>query len=71
VGLAIYFLLSASAGDEPLPPIVMAWGGMCVGASALAALGGIGLLPMTATSISSATMSAGWCRYWACRSWPP
>ena len=50
VGLAIYFLLSASAGDEPLPPIVMAWGGMCVGASALAALGGIGLLPMTATA---------------------
>ena len=49
VGLAIYFVLSASA-DEPLPPIVMAWGGMCVGAAALAALGGIGVLPMTATT---------------------
>ena len=47
VGLAIYFVLSAAA-DEPLPPIVMAWGGMCVGAAALAALGGIGVLPMTA-----------------------
>ena len=34
VGLAIYFVLSAAA-DEPLPPIVMAWGGMCVGAAAL------------------------------------
>ena len=31
-----------------VPPIVMAWGGMCVGAAALAALGGIGVLPMTA-----------------------
>ena len=47
VGLAIYFVLSAAA-DEPVPPIVMAWGGMCVGAAALAALGGIGVLPMTA-----------------------
>jgi drug/metabolite transporter (DMT)-like permease len=49
VGLAIYFVLSAAA-DEPLPPIVMAWGGMCVGAAALAGLGGIGVLPMTATA---------------------
>lgn len=46
-GLAVYFVLSANA-DEPLPPLVMAWGGMCVGAGALLALGGSGLLPMRA-----------------------
>src|SRR5262249_64092 len=39
VGLAIYYLLGAAADEEPLPPIVMAWAGMCVGAVALAALG--------------------------------
>lgn len=50
VGLAIFFLLSAAAGEDPLPPIVMAWGGMCVGAALLAALGGAGVLPMTATA---------------------
>ena len=50
VGLAIYFLLSAAADEEPLPPIVMAWAGMCVGAFLLAALGWIGVLSMTATT---------------------
>src|SRR6266566_4780952 len=39
VGLAIYFLLGAGVDEEPLPPVVMAWAGMCVGAAALAALG--------------------------------
>ena len=48
VALAIYFVLSAATGDEPLPPIVMAWGGMCVGAVVLGLLGGIGVLPMAA-----------------------
>ena len=50
VGLATYFLLSAAVGEEPLPPIAMAWAGMCTGAAALGALGWIGLLPMTATT---------------------
>jgi drug/metabolite transporter (DMT)-like permease len=50
VGLAIYFLLSAAEDAEPLPPIVMAWGGMCTGAAALAALGWAGVVPMTATA---------------------
>ena len=49
VGLAIYFLLSAAEDEEPLPPIVMAWPGMCVGAAVLAAFWWAGLLPMTAT----------------------
>ena len=52
VGLAIYFLLGAATDEEPLPPIVMAWAGMCTGAVALAALGLIGVLPVTATSAS-------------------
>lgn len=47
VGLAAYFLLSAAA-DEPLPPLVMAWGGMVAGAGALVGLGALGVLPMRA-----------------------
>ena len=47
VGLAVYFLLSAAADEEPLPPIVVAWAGMCVGAATLAALGWIGVLSLT------------------------
>jgi drug/metabolite transporter (DMT)-like permease len=50
VGLATYFLLGAAADEEPLPPVVMAWAGMCVGAAALAALGLTGVLPVTATT---------------------
>jgi len=50
VGLAAYFLLGAATDDEPLPPVVMAWAGMCVGAAALAALGLTGVLPVTATT---------------------
>jgi drug/metabolite transporter (DMT)-like permease len=50
VGLAIYFLLGAGGDEEPLPPIVMAWAGMCVGAAALAVLGWAGVLPVTATT---------------------
>jgi drug/metabolite transporter (DMT)-like permease len=49
VGLATFFVLSAGGGEEPLPALVMAWAGMCVGAAALAAAAGTGLLPMTAS----------------------
>jgi drug/metabolite transporter (DMT)-like permease len=49
VGLATFFVLSAGGEEEPLPPLVMAWAGMCVGAAALAAVAGTGLLPMTAS----------------------
>jgi len=47
VGLAVYYLLSAAERAEPLPPIVMAWAAMCIGAAALAALGWLGLLPVS------------------------
>jgi drug/metabolite transporter (DMT)-like permease len=50
VGLAVYFLLGAAEDGEPLPPVVMAWAGMCVGTAALAALGLAGVLPVTATT---------------------
>jgi drug/metabolite transporter (DMT)-like permease len=50
VALAIYFLLSAATDAEPLPPIVMAWAGMCVGAVVLGLAGGVGALPMTASA---------------------
>jgi drug/metabolite transporter (DMT)-like permease len=48
-GLATYFLLSARA-DDPLPPIVTVWGGMCVGTVALVALGLVGVVPMRAST---------------------
>jgi drug/metabolite transporter (DMT)-like permease len=47
VGLAVYFLLSAAEQAEPLPPIVMAWAGMCTGAVTLAVLGWLGVLPIS------------------------
>ena len=46
---AAYFLLSAT-DEEPLPPIVLAWAAMCLGAAALAVLGWTGLLSMTAST---------------------
>jgi drug/metabolite transporter (DMT)-like permease len=46
-GLAVYFVLSAHA-DEPAPPLVVAWGGMSIGAVALIVLGAVGILPMRA-----------------------
>ena len=50
VALASYFVLSAATDGEPLPPIVMAWAGMCVGAVVLGLFGGIGVLPMAVSS---------------------
>jgi drug/metabolite transporter (DMT)-like permease len=50
VGLAVYFVLSASADGDALPPIAMAWAGMCVGGALLGALGVAGVLPMRAAA---------------------
>lgn len=48
VGLATYFVLSAAEDADPLPPVAMAWAGMCVGTAVLAAAGVAGVVPMTA-----------------------
>ena len=48
VGLAVYFFVTAHA-NETLPPIVLATGGLFVGAVLIFGLGGLGLLPMRAT----------------------
>lgn len=45
-GLAAYFLLSGHAAEEPLPPMVLAGGGLIVGAVAFGVLGVTGLLSM-------------------------
>lgn len=60
-GLAVYFVLAASA-DDPLPPLVMAWGGMCVGALALVALALAGVLPVRAprTDVQLLGHSTSW-----------
>ena len=50
VSLAIYFVLSAATDAEPVPPIVLAWAGMCVGAVVLGLLGWSGVLPMAAST---------------------
>lgn len=48
VGLAAYFVLSARS-DPDLPPVVLATGGMAVGAVVLGVLGLVGVLPLRAT----------------------
>jgi drug/metabolite transporter (DMT)-like permease len=47
VGLAVYFVIS-SATDDALPPVVVAWGGLVVGAVALAIVAAVGALPVHA-----------------------
>jgi drug/metabolite transporter (DMT)-like permease len=46
-GLAVYFVMSAGT-DDPLPPLVVAWGGLVVGTVVLLAAGAAGLLPFDA-----------------------
>ncbi len=48
VGLASYFVISAAEGEEPMPPVVMAWAGLSVGAVALAVLGLCRAFPVVA-----------------------
>jgi drug/metabolite transporter (DMT)-like permease len=48
-GLAFYFVLS-SRGSESLPPVVMAWGGMAVGALALTIGGLTGVVAFDAST---------------------
>jgi drug/metabolite transporter (DMT)-like permease len=46
VSLAVYFFVSASVAGEPLPPVVMTWGAMIVGAVALTLCGVTRLMPL-------------------------
>jgi drug/metabolite transporter (DMT)-like permease len=55
VSMAVYFILSAwsgtpSSSTEALPPVVMTWGGMIVGAVVLAVSGLTGLAPLAFSS---------------------
>ncbi len=47
VGLAAYYVIS-SGTDDALPPLVVAWGGLAVGALALLVAGGVGALTFAA-----------------------
>jgi drug/metabolite transporter (DMT)-like permease len=47
VGLAVYFVVSAQT-DGALPPLVVAWGGLAVGGTALVTAGLLGVLPWEA-----------------------
>ncbi len=61
VGLAAYFVLAARTDEAP-PPVVVACGGMAIGAVALVLLGLAGVLPMHATfgSVSFVGHSVSW-----------
>jgi len=61
VGLATYFMISGNTDDE-VPPLVLAAGGMIVGALSLIALGAFGMLPMHATfgTVPFAGHRIGW-----------
>jgi drug/metabolite transporter (DMT)-like permease len=48
VGLAVYFVIASGANDA-LPPLMLAWGGLAVGAIVLALAIAAGVLPMHAT----------------------
>ena len=61
VGLAVYFVVS-SGTDDALPPIVVAWGGLAVGALALLFAGAAGVLPWAAprTDVTLASTQVSW-----------
>jgi drug/metabolite transporter (DMT)-like permease len=61
VGLAVYFVVS-SGTDDALPPLVVAWGGLAVGAAALLAAGAVGALPLAAprTDVTLASTQVSW-----------
>jgi len=60
-GLATYFVLS-SQGDDQLPAVAVASGGMTIGALALIGLGVVGALPMHASfgTVEFAGFRASW-----------
>ena len=61
VGLAVYFVVSAG-DDNGLPPLVVAWGGLVVGAVVLLGAAALGALPVRAprTSVVLAHTEVPW-----------
>jgi drug/metabolite transporter (DMT)-like permease len=61
VGLAVYFVVS-SRTEDALPPLVVAWGGLAVGALALLLAGAAGALPLAAprSDVSLASVQVSW-----------
>lgn len=61
VGLATYFVLS-SGTEDVLPPLVVAWGGLAVGAAVLALAGAAGVLEVVAprTNVTLLGSSVSW-----------
>ena len=61
VGLAVYFVLSAG-GEDDLPPIVVAWGGLMVGSGVLLLAGAAGALPLAAprTDVTLVDVEVSW-----------
>jgi len=61
-GLVGYFLLSAHEHEESLPPLVLAWAGLVVGAVVLGTAGLLGALPMRASSadVLIGDLRVGW-----------
>jgi drug/metabolite transporter (DMT)-like permease len=62
VGLAVYFVISSSSTDDTLPPLVVAWGGLTVGAAVLLLAGASGALPFSAPrhDVTSASTQVSW-----------
>jgi drug/metabolite transporter (DMT)-like permease len=62
VGLAVYFVISSAAPDDALPPLLVAWGGLLVGAVALLVAGAVGVLPLSASThdVVLASTSVSW-----------
>ncbi len=63
VGLASYYVLSADE-DNGLPPLVLAAGGLSVGAALLAALGAVGLMPLRASTAPATYAGVGEVVWW-------
>jgi drug/metabolite transporter (DMT)-like permease len=62
LGLASYFLLSGHVAEQPLPPLVLAGGGMVVAAVGFGILGLTGALPMSFST--GAAQFSGWTLPW-------
>jgi drug/metabolite transporter (DMT)-like permease len=61
VGLAVFYVVSSTT-DDALPPLVVAWGGLTVGAVALLVAGATGILPLAAPrhDVTLASTQVSW-----------